>query len=53
MVCIRCKMVVKSELENLGLPYSSIELGEAEISQVILLPNSVNKLANSPEGNRA
>jgi AraC-like DNA-binding protein len=32
MVCIRCKMVVKSELEKLGLQYSSIELGEAEIS---------------------
>jgi AraC-like DNA-binding protein len=31
MVCHRCKMVVKSELENLGLLYSTIELGEAEI----------------------
>jgi AraC-like DNA-binding protein len=31
MVCIRCKMVVKSELEKLGLPYNSVELGEAEI----------------------
>lgn len=35
MVCIRCKMVVKSELENLGLPYTSIDLGEAEIAGVI------------------
>ncbi len=31
MVCIRCKMVVKSELEKLGLHYLSVELGEAEI----------------------
>lgn len=30
MVCIRCKMVVKSELEKLGLHYTTIELGEAE-----------------------
>ena len=35
MVCIRCKMVVKSELENLGLPCISIELGEAEIASDI------------------
>jgi AraC-like DNA-binding protein len=31
MVCIRCKMVVKSELEKLGLHYTAVELGEAEI----------------------
>lgn len=31
MVCTRCKMAVKSELENLGLQYTSIELGEVEI----------------------
>jgi AraC-like DNA-binding protein len=31
MVCIRCKMVVKAELEKLGLRYSYVELGEAEI----------------------
>ena len=31
MVCIRCKMVVKKELENLGLHYTVVELGEAEI----------------------
>ena len=30
MVCIRCKMVVKSELEKLGLHYTTVELGEAE-----------------------
>ncbi len=32
MVCIRCKMVVKSELEKLGLHYTFVDLGEAEIS---------------------
>lgn len=31
MVCIRCKMVVKSELEKLGLQYGVVELGEVEI----------------------
>jgi len=35
MVCIRCKMVVKSELQNLGLHYSSIDLGEAEIMEEV------------------
>ena len=31
MVSIRCKMVVKSELDKLGLHYLKIELGEVEI----------------------
>jgi len=31
MVSIRCKIVVKPVLENLGLNYSKVELGEAEI----------------------
>lgn len=31
MVCIRCKMVVKSELEKLGLNYAKVDLGEADI----------------------
>ena len=35
MVCIRCKMVVKSELERLGLHYTSVELGEVEIREDI------------------
>lgn len=30
MVCSRCKMVVKSELEKLGLSLFSVELGEVE-----------------------
>jgi len=32
MVCIRCKMVVKSELEKLGIQYTLVELGEAQIN---------------------
>ncbi|MBE3138219.1 MAG: helix-turn-helix transcriptional regulator [Actinobacteria bacterium] len=35
MVCIRCKMVVKSELEKLRLHHTRIELGEAEIMEDI------------------
>ena len=35
MVCIRCKMVVKYELEKLGLHYKTVELGEAEIMEDI------------------
>lgn len=35
MVCGRCKMVVKSELEKLGLQPVSVELGEVEILDVI------------------
>lgn len=31
MVCSRCKMVVKSELEDLGLYPISVELGEVEL----------------------
>jgi AraC-like DNA-binding protein len=31
MVCIRCKIVVKDELTKLGLNYTTVELGEAEI----------------------
>ncbi len=35
MVCIRCKMVVKSELEKLGLHFATVELGEVEIMENI------------------
>jgi AraC-like DNA-binding protein len=35
MVCIRCKMVVKAELEKLGLHYIVVDLGEAEIMEDI------------------
>lgn len=33
MVCNRCKMVVKSELEKLGLHTISVELGEVEVTE--------------------
>jgi len=35
MVCIRCKMVVKEELTNLGIHFTSVELGEAEVVENI------------------
>lgn len=35
MVCARCKMVVKSEFEKLGLPTISVELGEVELKEAI------------------
>ena len=31
MVCIRCQIVVKSELEKLGLHYRDVKIGEANI----------------------
>jgi AraC-like DNA-binding protein len=36
MVCSRCKMVVKSELEKLGLHPISVQLGEIEIQESII-----------------
>jgi YesN/AraC family two-component response regulator len=33
MVCIRCRMAVKSELEKLGLHHTRVELGETEIME--------------------
>jgi len=35
MVCIRCKMVVSEELTQLGLHYSRVELGRADIIEDI------------------
>lgn len=35
MVCIRCRMVVKEELTKLGLHYTTVELGEADIIENI------------------
>jgi len=35
MVSIRCKMVVKSELDRLGLHYGLVELGEVDIKEDI------------------
>lgn len=35
MVCNRCKMVVKNELEQLGFSPVSVELGEVELAQTL------------------
>lgn len=35
MVSLRCKMIVKSELENLGLQFKAVELGEVEMIEEI------------------
>jgi AraC-like DNA-binding protein len=43
MVSIRCKMLVKAELEKLGLHYRKVELGEAEIEENIS-PEQWNEL---------
>lgn len=31
MVCSRCQMMVRAELEKAGIPYSSVKLGEIEL----------------------
>ncbi len=31
MVSLRCKMLVKAELEKLNIAYKNVELGEAEV----------------------
>jgi len=36
MVCIRCQMVVKAELEKMGLQYAYVKIGEADIADNIL-----------------
>lgn len=33
MVCSRCRMVVTNELEKAGISYSSVDLGEIEVSK--------------------
>ena len=35
MVCIRCKIVVRTELERLGLQWESVELGEAVVKDPV------------------
>src|ERR1019366_7560567 len=35
MVSIRCKMLVKAELKNLGLHFIVVELGEVEIMETL------------------
>jgi AraC-like DNA-binding protein len=44
MVTNRCKMVVKSELEKLGLHYTTVELGETEIKEDIS-PEQLDRLS--------
>ncbi len=43
MVCIRCQIVVKSELEKLGLPYTYVKIGEANIKGNVL-PEQLEQL---------
>ena len=38
MVSIRCKMMVKSELEKLGLHYLTVDFGEVELEKAITIP---------------
>ncbi len=35
MVCIRCQMVVKSELERLGIQYTYVHIGEVNTIEEI------------------
>jgi AraC-like DNA-binding protein len=35
MVSLRCKMLVKAELENMGLHYRTVDLGEADIEETL------------------
>ncbi len=50
MVCSRCRMVVRSELEKLGLHPTAVELGEVELAeqpsqhQLILLDTALHQL---------
>lgn len=46
MVCGRCEMAVKSELEKMELPVISIKLGEIELSRE-LAQDETEKLANN------
>ena len=43
MVCIRCQIVVKSELEKLGLKYINVKIGEVDIIEDIM-PEQLEKL---------
>lgn len=46
MVSLRCKLVVKSILENLNIPYTTVELGEVE-TQDEVTPERRDELKNS------
>ena len=40
MVSLRCKMIVKSELEKMHLHFTIVELGEVEIKRNFLQSNN-------------
>ena len=42
MVCIRCKMIVKQQLENLNIEYVAINLGEVELVSSITIEQRDN-----------
>jgi len=46
MVSFRCKMIVKMELEKLGIAYGTVDLGEIEIKQE-LTPEEFSKLKSA------
>lgn len=46
MVSIRCKMLVKAELEKLGLTYGVIDLGEVEVKEELTAPQREELGAN-------
>lgn len=46
MVSLRCKLLVKSELERLNLPFSVVELGEVHITEE-LSPEQRHELKNA------
>ncbi len=35
MVSLRCKLFVKTELDNLGIPYNYVDLGEVKLKNII------------------
>jgi AraC-like DNA-binding protein len=43
MVCLRCKLVVKDEIERLGLVYEDVKLGEVTLKDPVL-PESIDSL---------
>ena len=43
MVCLRCKLVVKDEVERLGLAYDDVKLGEVSLKDPVL-PESIAAL---------
>jgi len=46
MVCLRCQLSVKTELEKLGIPYTYVKIGEAEIIGEIM-PETMEQLQSN------